>query len=362
MFDPPALARDELEWIAGDVYGLAGTLAPLRGERDQNTRITTSAGERYVLKVGSPSADPSTALFHARALVHIASTDADLPVPRVLRTRAGELCGTVDVAAPGDLPAGSDTCTVQVLSFIPGIVFNDPDPVSLPGLRGIGAVQGRLARALVDFDDPAADNFMPWALDSGTLELDELWSNLSDAAAAVAGPCRDRVASATAALGGLRRQIVHNDGHRGNLLRADARSERVIGVIDFGDLVRTALVADLAIAAASFVGDQPDPIAGLCALARGFHGVVALEHDEIDVLPDLVLARMTLSTLMLDFQIAHTPHLAAALTAERPSVLSNLERWRDVDLLAATDRLRAALDQRDRGADPGEHDQGRRAQ
>ena len=118
-------------------------------------------------------------------------------------------------------------------------------------------------------------------------------------------------------------------------MRADLDSDVVVGVIDFGDIVHTALIADLAITAASFVGAQPDPIAALVALARGFHSLVALDAVELKLLPELVLSRLTLSTLLMGYQQNHTPHIADVIGDELPGLLDDLVMWRDIDPEAA---------------------------
>ncbi len=330
-FDPPALSSETLTSVVSEFFGIRGSLTPMRGERDQNVLVTTTDATEFVLKVASPSEDPETIEFQCRALVHIESTDPTLPVPRLVRTREGGLVARVELADAEML--------VRVLTYLPGDTFDEAGSLSLTGLRGVGAFQGRLARALAEFAHPAASNFMPWALDSGLLAAEQLWENLPAESRAVVEPCRPRLVEATRRLRGARRQVIHNDGHRGNLIRPHAQSEHVTGVIDFGDLVDTALVADLGISGASFLGDQPDPSKALGVLAEGFDRYVPLRDDEIALLPELVLSRLALSTLLTEYQINHTPHLAAAVAAERPGLLADLSRWRDLDPLMIAEQL-----------------------
>ena len=139
----------------------------------------------------------------------------------------------------------------------------------------------------------------------------------------------------------LPRQTVHNDGHAGNLLRPDSDSDELVGVIDFGDLVHTVTSADVAVCGASLVPHHTDPAAALAALAAGYHRSRALTPDEIVAIPDLVLARLVLSTLLARYQIDHAPHLAEAVTDERPGLLARLA-------VLARPRSRAAR-RRDRG-------------
>lgn len=129
----------------------------------------------------------------------------------------------------------------------------------------------------------------------------------------------------------LPRQVIHNDGHAGNLLRHDRGSGELTGVIDFGDMVHTVRVADIAVCGASFAPHQADPIEAIAALTLGYHRRATLSVEERAAVADSVLARLTLSTLMVDYQIAHAPHIAEAVTAERAGTLAGLARWLDLD-------------------------------
>ncbi len=334
-FDPPDVDPAVVAAVALDQYGVTGGFTRLRGECDHNTLITTADGRQYVLKIASPSEAIAATEFQCDALDHIADVDPALAVPRVVPTIIGERHTTVTVDGA--------TASARMLTYLPGITFDGARKLSLPALRGVGAFQGRLARALRWYRHRAATNFMAWNLAAGLVADDVLWAGLTPASAVVAEPCRGRVERATRALGGMRAQVVHNDGHRGNLLRKDDRSTDVVGVIDFGDLVHTALVADLAICAASFLDRQPDQPAALAALAAGYHEWTALLDDEIELLADLTLARMVLSTLLVEYQTQHTPHIAADVAAELPGLLVNIDAWQRFDGRDVARLVRAGL-------------------
>ena len=133
-------------------------------------------------------------------------------------------------------------------------------------------------------------------------------------------------------MAGLPRQVIHNDGHAGNLLRADRQSERVIGLIDFGDMVRTVTAADLGVAGASLVPHQADPAAALAALVAGYRQHRPLNDVELAAIPDLVTTRLVLSALLIQYQIDHAPHMVAAVTPERTLNNRNLARWLDLEV------------------------------
>ena len=332
-FDPPGLTDDEIRAIAAERYGLTGVIQPLRGERSHNTLIRTDQGDCFVLKIASPSEPLPTIDFHASALAHLERRAPELPVARMIRSVDGEL---VPVLERSDGRHG-----MRLVTFLPGCTFRDDQIISLGGLSRIGALVGAMSVALADFSHPAEDEFMPWDIANGLMIDDDLWLGLQPDARAILTPARSTLEHALEVLAQLPHQVIHNDAHAGNLLRTDPASDVVTGVIDFGDVVRTATVADLGVSGANLVPHQPDPIAAVVALVTGFHRARPLSSAEVHAVPLLVLARLALSILLTEHQIASAPHIADDVAAERPRLLANLERWLSLD----TGRIRIALEE-----------------
>ncbi|MFD2782056.1 aminotransferase class III-fold pyridoxal phosphate-dependent enzyme [Novosphingobium pokkalii] len=100
------------------------------------------------------------------------------------------------------------------------------------------------------------------------------------------------------ALARTRHQVVHQDAHMGNLLVDPAEPTRVVGVIDFGDMLHGPLLADLATAADCFPDAQADPLAILADVTQGFDAVCPLEEAEIDLVFDLCCLRLVNTVLV----------------------------------------------------------------
>jgi Ser/Thr protein kinase RdoA (MazF antagonist) len=232
---------------------------------------------------------------------------------------------------------------MRLVTYLDGTTFDDTQRLDSAAMRGIGAMVGALSTALASFEHPAADEFMPWDIANGLILDRELWSGLGYDARSLLTPLRDRLAAALETMHTLPRQIIHNDAHAGNLLRADDTSDEVTGMIDFGDLVRTVTVADLGVSGANLVPHQADPVAALADLAAGFHAHRPLREAEVAALPELVMCRLVLSTLLVDHQITDVPHIADAVAAERPGLLANVARWSAIDPAAAARRIADAL-------------------
>ncbi len=335
-FDPPALSDGEAREIAADLYDVRGATEHLRGERSHNTRFTTDEGSQYVLRVASANEPDETIDFHAQALAHLGMCAPTLPVARVVASRTGELTPLVERERRSH--------RVRLETFLPGVTFVEGQPVACAGLHAIGALLGGVAAALADFAHAAARNFMPWDIANGLALDDALRRYLGPDARPLVERARPRLESAAAAMAVLPRQVIHNDGHAGNLIRAHAGSDEVTGLIDFGDLAHTVTMADLAVSGASFAPRQRDAVAAFVALGSGYHSRRALLPAEVAALADLVLTRLVLTTLMTEYQIRHAPHIADGVARERAGVLGSLDRWLTLDPSYLTERLEQACD------------------
>lgn len=332
-FVPPELLQDAILRVVEEQYGLTGTLEPLAGERDQNHKLSTRDGAHYVVKISSLHEDAAVVDFQISALLHLEQKDPGLAVPRLLRTRDGQVTASISDQAGQMYP-------VRLLGYLPGIPFGNSLP-SLAGLEKIGAFQGRLSRALGDFHHAASGHFMPWDISNGLVFNDNLFAEAGSDAKAMASRFLPHLKSVTfPALPGFRRQVIHNDCHSDNLLRADEQSDEVVGAIDFGDMVEALLAQDIAVSMASFVRERRDQLEVMGALARGFHGVYPLEDSEFELIYDLVIMRLVLALLLIDFRLRTNENPPADLVEEVPQILEALDRLGDLERDAVATNLR----------------------
>jgi hydroxylysine kinase len=280
--------------------------------------VTTPDGRQFVLKISSAGEDPEVVDFQVKALMHIVSRDADIPVPR----QHPGLDGNVVYHTASE----KGQHAVRLLSWLPGIRYQDGPSPSLPGLRGVGAFMARLNRALAGFSHPAGSHFMPWDSTNGLIFRPQLLDLLPADARQDLQPGLQRLETKTfPALRRLPRQVVHQDGHGGNLLRESASSERVAGMIDFGDLVCGTLIADLAVSVAYFVEGADAPAAVAAALCQGFHRVIPLSAGEVDLLLDLVIARQILTLQLNEFRWRHMESPPEFIRVDMPGQLASLK-------------------------------------
>ena len=98
----------------------------------------------------------------------------------------------------------------------------------------------------------------------------------------------------TPVLSDVPRGVIHNDANDYNVLVGPPAAEgrEVVGLLDFGDVLESATVCDLAIGAAYALMDGPDPTAAMISVVRGYHRARPLDEAELEILFPLVQARL----------------------------------------------------------------------
>ena len=330
----PLEAEAAAELVHG-LYGIAGTASPLTSERDQNFCIE-AADARYLLKISNAAEPREVTNFQTEAMRHIERVNPDLPVPRVLTTQEGDYEPVLEVA--GEAPR-----VVRLMTFMSGRPLHTVDEITVALRRNLGAGLAELGLALRAFEHPADEYELLWDLKqaAGCRDLLQEVPDAADRALAV-GFLDAFEQHVSPVLGQLRSQVVHNDLNFYNVLVADDDPAQVTGLIDFGDMIRTPLVCDLAVAAAYQLTDDVDPFAGALEFIGAYNAVVPLESREIAVLFDLIATRLVATVAITGWRAARHPENSEYILRNNPAAWRNLRylqqlgRGRGTAAIAAT--------------------------
>jgi 4-aminobutyrate aminotransferase-like enzyme/Ser/Thr protein kinase RdoA (MazF antagonist) len=325
----PAFSPSEAEEILSRRFGGAGNVRSLPSERDQNFLVRFADGRRAVLKISHAGEERGILELQHQALKRLAERAPGVAVPRVLPTTDGaEILET----------AGSDgeSHYVRLLSWINGAMLAEIRPHTPELLESLGRVIGQIDVGLEGLEHPAARRPLKWDLARAGWIREHLEAIDDRARRALVQRVLDRFdEEITPALAGVRSGIIYNDANDHNVLvrGEDPWSRRVTGVIDFGDLVDSAVICDLAIAAAYASLGKADPITAAARVVAGYHSVRTITEPESDLLDGLITTRLAVSVVNAAIQRARVPD-NAYLTVSETAAWAALER-----LLALPPRL-----------------------
>jgi 4-aminobutyrate aminotransferase-like enzyme/Ser/Thr protein kinase RdoA (MazF antagonist) len=307
----PRFRSDEVERFARDTYGLeASVVSELPSERDQNFHLRERSGRELVLKIASAAESRSILDFQNQALERIAERDPGLPIPRLRLTSGG------DRISP--MSGGNGVFLCRLFDHLPGKPLATVRPQSEGILRSVGTLMGRLDRALDGFTHPEQKRFLKWNAESagevveGALPLvssDERRDLLRHFLKLV----EEEVAPA---LSSLPRGVIHNDANDYNLL---VSGEEISGILDFGDMVESALVCELANACAYVMLEKTEPFRAARAVVAGYHQTRPLREDELRLLFPLIATRLSMSVAISARQFPDEPEKEYLRVSEAPA-------------------------------------------
>jgi hydroxylysine kinase len=296
-------------------FGIVGTLQPLRSERDENFLVEAGA-DRYVLKFANPAEDPAVTLYQSRALARVAEATS-LRVPRVVPALSGEA-----FAAFRD--ADGRSRIVRLLTFLPGVMVAQVQ-VTAALRRQIGIALAQLDGALAGLAEPCPPQDLSWDMQRAPRLRQLLVTVESPANRDLAERALDAFETRVAPVYATRRaQVIHNDLNPFNVLVDPDDHDRIVGILDFGDIIRAPLIQDLAIAASYHVGRGPEILRPLGDMLGGYLTASPLARDDIDLLPDLIATRLAMTVLITEWRASQFPENRAYILKNHPAAVAGL--------------------------------------
>ncbi len=286
MKTAPAFTPEQAGALLKTHFGIEGALSALDSERDQNFKVAAASGETFILKIVNAAEPLAESDFQTALLAHTARTAPDLPVPHLLPTLSGDFLAETQ---------GADGMRhrIRLVRWVEGMPLAET-PRDLSTLEDLGRVLGRFAAAAQGFMHPGALRDIDWSLAHAGRSRGRLAHVTDDADRAVLQRFLDRFETGVKdRLTRLRAGILHNDANDWNVLVDDGG--RISGLIDFGDALYGPLIADVAIACAYAGLDHPAPVDTAVAIAKGYHSVMPLQAQELDLLYDLIAMRLVTS-------------------------------------------------------------------
>ncbi len=278
------LSLASAEALGRQLYGIDGVASALPSERDQNIVLDAGDGSRHILKLAHSGEHRAVIEGENAALAHL----ADSPLtPKLVPTLTGDEI---------TLHNGH---FVRLITALPGITLGTTT-YRTPSLhRDIGRTLGVVDLALTTFDHPAFHRDFHWDLANADRVVRDLLPLLSGhpLLSQVAQCAEYHRATVLPLLPSFRRSIIHADANDYNLL-VDGRDQRVTGIVDFGDMVHSHTVNEVAIAMAYVALSADEPLAAAADVVAGYHEVLPLTEPEIAALWSLMCMRLCMSVCM----------------------------------------------------------------
>jgi Ser/Thr protein kinase RdoA (MazF antagonist) len=352
----PRLTTVNAQQLAQNHYQLTAVATPLPSDRDQNFLLTTESGQKYVLKIANALEKRPMLELENTAMIHLAQYG--IFCPQVVLTLSGETITTIS--------QHNQTHFIRLVTHLPGIPLAEVEHTS-ELLVEIGRLLGQLSNALYTFDHPAAHRDFHW-------DMQQAHTVIRQYLPLIAGEERQSLVhhfltqfetEVLPMLPHFRASVLYNDANDYNLLVHNGR----LAVLDFGDMVYSRTVFDLAIGIAyALLSSNPYPgptpergrrqsslslegegwgegegalLNTAVAIFRAYHQVSPLTAVEIAHLYTLIAIRWCTSVAVAAHQMAQEPD-NDYLAISQAGAWAALSQWRDIEPQTANRAFQAA--------------------
>ncbi len=294
-------------------YGLNAEVTALPGELDFNFFVRSDNGSSYILKIANLKEQRVNLELQNAVMNHLAQKNLGVHVSKLVPALDGkEILEITDVDGHSRL--------VRLLTWVDGRVFAEANPHSSALLEHLGEMCGSLSLSMTGFDHPAAHRFMKWDPSQGGWikpHLGRFAGEQKDLVDYFYGLFEKR---ALPVMPLLRQSVNYNDANDYNVLVSlDLKDPHVPGVIDFGDVVYTHTINELAVAIAYAMMGKADPLEAACSIVRGYNRTFRITEGELSALFALASMRLIISVICSELNRAEYPENIYLQISDQPA-------------------------------------------
>lgn len=284
----------EIRLFVEELYGIKVSVKPLVSDIGQNFHITEQSGNEYIFKIANPAESKDMLEAQNQAMNHVKSTCPNISCPEVVQAASGEQIVNIT-------DSDGKTYSARMLQYIPGKFLANVQPHTDKLMYDFGSVLGLMDKALANFYHPASYRYWHWDL-KNAIDLNEYTELIADRKTRRLVECflLQYETGVLTKLRGLRESVIHNDANDHNILVSQLRNNdyQITGIIDFGDMVYSYTICELAIACAYVMINKDNPLEAVLPVIKGYHSQNPLHAGELDVLFYLICTRL-LSTITI---------------------------------------------------------------
>lgn len=277
--------------ISEQYFGIKVKAKELVSYADQNFYLLAANGEEYTLKIMNHRAAKDMLRAQNAMMSFLHGKILDFDVPKVFNNLKGE-------AITEYIDTNGNLFYIRLLSWVKGDTWADLAQPKPELYEELGQKLAKMTILLQNFSLPYAipnvqtPNFdaanVNWIYDK--IELIEKEENKTLIKHFLDDYTKNIVPQAAL----LRNGFIQNDAHAYNVL-VNTELHQVTGLIDFGEMVYSKIVCELAVACAYLCIDSDEPLKLIAPIVKGFNRIFPLNSCEIHAIFPLLINRIAIS-------------------------------------------------------------------
>jgi 4-aminobutyrate aminotransferase-like enzyme/Ser/Thr protein kinase RdoA (MazF antagonist) len=298
-----------IQQLVIEQYGLSVTVKALNGYDELNFILTDKKNQKYILKLSDKNHSYSFLEAQVKIIKHLINSSLIGHFQQFYTNKNGkELTPIIKE---------DQVYYLRILSFLEGDFWCEKPEKSNDLFYDLGFFMGNMDKELQGFSHPAMHRHYTWDISKASDANEKLKYITHHEKRRIAGYFLLQFdTEVLPQIHLLRHAYIHNDANDCNLL---VQEEKVTGLIDFGDMVYTALINNLAIACTYAILESKDPITAASFIVKGYHKSYPLRVQELDLLYYLIAARLCISVTQSAYNAASNSDNTHHFITEKPA-------------------------------------------
>jgi len=275
----------EAEKLAQEYYRINSVASTLNGYDEQNFLLESNEGKKFVLKIATDAHNYYFLDAQVKIINHLAESKLNGKFQHFVLNGEGTEITKIII--------DNTNYYLRILTYLEGTFWVDQSSKKDNLYHELGSFLGQMDKALENFSHPAMHRKYTWDISTAADASKKLKHIKNHERRRIAGYFLMQFEEEVLPeITSLPHAYVHNDANDYNLLLND---NHVSGLIDFGDMVYTARINNVAIACTYAMLNNDDPMRAAELIATGYSKETPLKEKEVHLVYYLVAARLCIS-------------------------------------------------------------------
>lgn len=277
----------EAEQLVKEYYGLETNATALSGEYDFNYLLKGYDGSKYIFKISNNNDKYDFLDAQVKISNHLSNTSLSAKFSQHIKNKEGHELTQHN--------KNGKEYYLRLLTYLEGEFWiNLQENHKTDNLfYDFGNFLGKMDNGLTDFYHAAMHRHYVWDINQAMDANRKLHCIKNHERRRIAGYFLLQFEMEVLPhLSALRHAYTHHDANDTNVL---VKGDEISGLIDFGDMVYTALINNVAVACTYAMMNHDDPLHVAALIVKGYHAAYPLTIQELDLLYYLIAARLCIS-------------------------------------------------------------------
>ncbi len=274
-----------IESFVANYYGMEVKASALNGYDELNFLLTDNAGKKNILKLSNNQQDFFFLDAQIKILQHLSKSELALQLQQYTLNKKGQPLTEISIE--------DKTYYIRILSYLEGTFWVEA-PIKTDALQlNLGKFLGKMDKNLSDFKHAGMHRHYTWDISTArdaSYKLNCIKDH--EKRRMVDYFILQFETEILPTLSSFRHSYTHNDANDYNVL---VNEDDIVGLIDFGDMVYTALINNVAVACTYAMLNNLKPLEAAVQVVKGYHEMYPLTEKELNILYYLIAARLCIS-------------------------------------------------------------------